>query len=59
VNQKNLNYLKLKGILDQTTCIYTPQQNDISERKNKHLLEMTRVILFQTMYQKSIDRMSC
>jgi Integrase core domain/GAG-pre-integrase domain len=33
VNQKNLIFLKQKGIVHQTTCVYTPQQNGISERK--------------------------
>jgi Reverse transcriptase (RNA-dependent DNA polymerase)/gag-polypeptide of LTR copia-type/Integrase core domain/GAG-pre-integrase domain len=43
----NNNFMKTKGILHQTTCIYTPQQNGISERKNRHLLEVTRSLLFQ------------
>jgi Integrase core domain/GAG-pre-integrase domain len=46
VNKKNLEFFKQKGILHQTTCVNTPQQNGISERKNKHLLEVTRAILF-------------
>jgi hypothetical protein len=33
--------------LHQKSCVYTPQQNEVSERKNRHLLEMTRVLLFQ------------
>jgi hypothetical protein len=28
-------------------CVNTPQKNEISERKNRHLLEVTRAIIFQ------------
>jgi hypothetical protein len=41
-----------KGILHQTSCVYTPQQNGISERKNRHLLEVTRTLLFQNNVPK-------
>lgn len=34
------------GIYHQTTCTYTPKQNGVAERKNKHLLEVTRAIMF-------------
>jgi len=33
------------GILHQTSCAYTPQQNGVAERKNKHLVETTHTIL--------------
>ena len=52
VNQNFSNFLKQKGIIHQTTCVYTPQQNGISERKNRHLLEMTRALMFQTNVPK-------
>jgi hypothetical protein len=32
--------------------VYTPQQNSIFERKNHHLLEMTRTLLFQNNVSK-------
>jgi len=53
VNQNFTNYLKQKGISHQTTCVYTPQQNGVSERKNRHLLEITRVLLFQSKIPKT------
>ena len=39
-------FLKEKGILYQCTCRETPWQNGIAKRKNKHLLEVARAIMF-------------
>jgi Integrase core domain/GAG-pre-integrase domain len=47
VNKNFSNYFQQKGILHQTSCIYTPEKNRISERKNRHILEVTRSLLFQ------------
>ncbi|KAK8943245.1 hypothetical protein KSP39_PZI009083 [Platanthera zijinensis] len=38
-------FLSDKGIIHQTSCSATPQQNGVAERKNQHLLEVTRAIL--------------
>ena len=35
-----------KGILHQSSCSDTPEQNGIAERKNKHLLEVARAMMF-------------
>jgi IS30 family transposase len=35
-------YLSSQGIHHQTTCLYTPEQNEVVERKNRHLLEVAR-----------------
>lgn len=39
-------FLVSQGIHHQTSCTYTPQQNGVAERKNRHLLEVTRSIMF-------------
>ncbi|KAL1221943.1 Retrovirus-related Pol polyprotein from transposon TNT 1-94 [Cardamine amara subsp. amara] len=40
------------GIVHQTSCAYTPQQNGVSERKNKHLMEVARTMLFDRSVPK-------
>jgi hypothetical protein len=45
VNLELRSFLELHGIVHQTTCPYTPQQNGVAERKNRHLLEMVRASL--------------
>jgi len=39
-------YLSEHGIILQTTCPNTPPQNVVAERKNHHLLEVARLIMF-------------
>jgi hypothetical protein len=39
------SYLSDKGIIHQTSCAHTPQQNGAAERKNRHLLDVVRCLL--------------
>jgi len=36
-----------KCIIHQITCVETPEQNDIVERKHQHLLNVTQTLIFQ------------
>jgi hypothetical protein len=38
-------YLKEHGIQRKYSCSYSPQQNGIAERKNKHIVEIVRAML--------------
>jgi len=40
-------YFAKHGIVHQTSCVDTPQQNGRVERKHRHLLEMSRALRFQ------------
>ena len=40
-----IKFMNSKGILHQTTCLYSPQQNGVAERKNRYILEVTRSLL--------------
>ena len=41
-------FLRSQGTIHQSSCSYTPQQNGIAERKNRHLLEVARALMFST-----------
>lgn len=36
-----------QGIILETTCPHTPQQNGVVERKHRHLLEIARALRFE------------
>ena len=41
------SFLASRGIIHQTTCVNTAQQNGVAERKNRHLLEVARSLMFK------------
>lgn len=46
------NYLRDQGIIHLSSCIDTPQQNGVAERKNRHILEVARSLMFATHVPK-------
>ena len=46
------NYLQSQGIINQSSCVDTPQQNNIAERKNRHVLKVARSLMFSTHVPK-------
>jgi len=54
-NGKEFEYDELYdkfGILHQRTCIETPQQNSVVERKHQHILNVTHSLMFQSGLSK-------
>ena len=41
------SFMLPNGIFHQTSCVDTPSHNGVAERKNRHLLETARALLFQ------------
>ena len=46
-------WFQKEGIIHESSCITTPQQNGVAERKNCHLLKCTQALLFQQNVPKS------
>jgi len=48
LSKEATTYFQSKGILHQTSCVASPQQNGVVERKHKHLLETSKASLFHS-----------
>ncbi|GKE69830.1 retrovirus-related pol polyprotein from transposon TNT 1-94, partial [Tanacetum coccineum] len=46
------SYMLQHGILHESSCVYRPAQNGVAKRKNRHLLEVARALLFQMTVPK-------
>lgn len=43
-------FLSSKGIVHQSSCAYTLQQNEVAELKNHHLIEVARSLMLSTSF---------
>ena len=53
------NFFSSEGIIHETSCVYTPQQNGVSERKIGHISEKARALLLDsnvpvTLWSKAV-----
>ncbi|RVW36465.1 Retrovirus-related Pol polyprotein from transposon TNT 1-94 [Vitis vinifera] len=47
-------FMSHHGILHQSSCAHTPQQNGVAKRKNRHLVETARTILLHSNIPHSL-----
>ncbi|RVW22780.1 Retrovirus-related Pol polyprotein from transposon RE1 [Vitis vinifera] len=48
------SFMSHHGILHQSSCAHTPQQNGVAECKNRHLVETTRTLLLHSNIPHSL-----
>ncbi|KAJ9556676.1 hypothetical protein OSB04_011290, partial [Centaurea solstitialis] len=53
VNQTMQSFIQENGLIHQTSCSNTPQQNGVVERNNRILLEKTRAMMIESQVPKS------
>ncbi|GJW36425.1 putative RNA-directed DNA polymerase [Tanacetum coccineum] len=47
ISNQMIEFYANQGIILETSCIHTPQQNGVVERKHRHLLETARALRFE------------
>ena len=52
VSEQFQSFMLQNDILHQTSCVDNPSQNGVAERKNRHLIETARALLFQMQVPK-------
>nr|GEX27893.1 putative ribonuclease H-like domain-containing protein [Tanacetum cinerariifolium] len=52
VNTSMKEFCQKGGIIHQTSCAHTPEQNEVSERKNHFLLEITCALMIESHVPK-------
>jgi len=48
MSHKFHDFLQQKGIVSHRSYLYTLQQNEVAEHKNRHLLDITRTLLIES-----------
>ena len=46
------NYCESLGVIQQTSCPHTSQQNGVTEHKHRHILDVARSLMFETQVPK-------
>ena len=52
-------YLLTEGIVHQSSCVETSQQNGVAERENRHLLDVARLLMLSTHVPKYYEVRLC
>ncbi|XP_019232805.1 PREDICTED: uncharacterized protein LOC109213460 [Nicotiana attenuata] len=58
-NHNCTTLFQMHGIIHQSSCPHTPQQNGVVERRHKHVLETARAIRFQGHLLRCLCGYSC
>ena len=54
VSEQFQSFMLQNAIHHQTSCVDTPSRNGMAERKNRHLFETARALLFQIQLPKHL-----